>query len=37
MMPQNIIRDRNLYKSLGPIDPHLLNQLAHSEKTCLLS
>jgi len=36
-MSQNILRDKNLSKSLGPINPHLLNELTQSEKTCLLS
>jgi hypothetical protein len=36
-MPQNIIRDKNSYKVLGPIDPHLVDELSQSEKTCFSS
>jgi hypothetical protein len=36
-MVQSIIKDKNLYNNLGPIDLHLLYELTQSEKTCLLS
>jgi hypothetical protein len=31
-MPQNISKDKHLYESLGPIDPHPVNELGQSEK-----